>query len=65
MSLIKLIAKAQPLIVVTLLVTFMTFFGFPAYVKFTKMEVFTKEYTLASQPLEAPAVTICLNPVRL
>ena len=60
---IKFLVKIQPLIVLTLMVTFFVYFGWPAYQKFAKKEVFIKEYTRKSAPLEAPAVTICVNPV--
>ena len=60
----NILVKFKPLVVFALIVTFMTFFGLPAYQKFAKREVFTKEYTRPSMPLEAPAVTVCVNPVR-
>ena len=60
---VKLLIRIQPLIVVGLFIAFLIVFGWPSYNKFVLEHIFIKETKLPSQPIEAPGVTICVDPV--
>ena len=60
----KFLVRIQPLIILALIALFFYEFGLPAYERWSKKEVFIKEYALASKPLEVPAVTLCVQAVR-
>ena len=63
MLLVKLIVKLQPLFALSLFVTFIIVFGYPALTTFIKYDVYVKETSLKSEPLPSPAITICMQPV--
>ena len=60
---VKLLIRIQPLIVVGLFIAFLIVFGWPSYNKFVLEHIFIKETKLLSQPIDAPGVTICVDPV--
>ena len=62
---LKFFNKIEPLIIACLIGAFVYLFGLNFYNKYAKKDIFIKEYTQndPSESLEAPAVTICVNPV--
>ena len=65
MLILKLFLKIRPMIVVVLFIVFLLVFGLPSYKKLIKEDVLIKETKLKSHPINSPAITICVNPVRM
>ena len=63
MLLLKLFLKLRPIIVVFLFVAFLLVFGLPSYTKLIRQDIFIKETKLSSEPIDSPAITICVDPV--
>ena len=55
----------QYIVSVSLLIIFIKWFGVPAYNRYMKQNVMTVESLLESAPLEAPAVVVCVDWVKL
>ena len=61
--LLKLLVKLKPFVIILLFIVFLGVFGLPAFKTFTSYDVFVKESKKDPEPLLAPAITICLEPV--
>ena len=56
-------AKFKPLLTCVLFCAFVATFGYPAYRHFAKRNVHFVETKQSSQPLQSPAVTVCVDNV--
>ena len=62
---LNILLRLQPIIIISLFISFFFMFGLPAYQKYTMEDVIVKEIKKMEEPLESPAVTICLEFVSL
>ena len=64
MHFVKILVHLQPVVILSLFVSFVLVFGLPAYQKYVSYEVYIKETHIEKEALTAPAMTICVEMVR-
>ena len=59
--LLNILMRLEPIIIISLFFSFFIMFGLPAYQKYKMEDVIVKEIKKFEDPLESPAVTVCLE----
>ena len=58
---LKILLRLESVIIISLFVIFFFLFGLPAYWKYRMEDVIIKEIKKLEEPVESPAVTVCLD----
>ena len=58
---LKILLRLESVIIISLFVIFFFLFGLPAYQKYRMEDVIIKEIKKLEEPVESPAVTVCLD----